>query len=127
MTTAQSTKGKRGFGTGAGRKKGVPNKRTQEAKQILAAHGLNTLEEAIKVYRGEILFPVMIAVKKGKPVMAEMPASPKERIRCLIECIKRDFPELRSIELEGETAKSFVDAFAAAMNKVSGNGTGDEL
>ena len=108
MTTAQSTKGKRGFGTGAGRKKGVPNKRTQVAQAILEKANLDPLEEAIKIYRGEISFPEMIGIVKGKAEFVNVPAAPKERIRCLIECLKRAYPELRSIEVGNMGDEEFV-------------------
>ena len=89
---------------GSGRKKGTPNKATQSARDTLARLKLDPLEEMIKIYLGEILFEQAVEIQKkdGKKEFLMMPACEQTRIQCLRECLKRQHPELRAVEITGE-------------------------
>lgn len=78
---------------GSGRKPGTPNKSTTAARERLADLGMDPLEQAVKIYQGKIKFD---AVVNGKAV--KMPASEQTRVRCLIECLDRQYPKLKAVE-----------------------------
>ncbi len=86
-----------------GKVKGSHNKATDAARATLKRLGLDPFEEMIKVYQGKVLFeqPILIAGKAGKTEFMKAPASEQTRFRALSELLKRQYPELKAIEVSG--------------------------
>ncbi len=85
-----------------GRVKGSRNKANPGAHATLAKVGLDPFNEAIKVYQGKVKFETVITdPKTGKRKVAMLPASEQTRFRALVELIKRQYPELKSMEFTG--------------------------
>jgi hypothetical protein len=82
---------------GSGRKKGTPNKRTEEFAALLVASGYEPGQLTIAVARGDA-FEQTVVTPEGKTVTVTAPASLELRAKCDMHLMRFRWPQLKAIE-----------------------------
>ena len=92
-----------------GRKKGTPNKRSNQLLDVLEAAGYdpekdNPLVWMLRVYTGEVTMPVVcteITINGPVAVVNDVPLEPALRVRCMTEFAQYIYPKRKAIEVSG--------------------------
>ena len=88
-----------------GRGPGVPNKKTVELNEALAAAGYdperdNPVTWMVRVYKGEVTMPVVVKTEAGN-IVRDVALEPSLRVKCMGEVAQYLFPKRKAVELSG--------------------------
>lgn len=86
--------------TGSGRKKGTPNKKTQELRDKCEAAGVDPFDVLLQICKGTK--EIIVKDDKGKEKTVELPINTEHRLAAAKELCQYIYPKRKAIELTSD-------------------------